>query len=359
MKTMADYINMNSFRAVFYPFVPLYAAVISVRNFLFDKNIFKSSKAKAKVISVGNLTVGGSGKTPLVLYVSSLLQKNNRKVGVLSRGYGRKTRGYLLVSDGKEIKASVEDCGDEIYLTVSECNVPAAVSENRVKGAELLIKDTGVDSIVLDDAFQHRWIYRDINLLIIEPKIFTCTDFFSRTLLPTGNMREGFGAVKRADAVVLNRKFSLKSNVPDKYSALLSGKKVFDAHYKSVGFVDVKTQIFYPIGDFEGQKSLVVCGVANPQSFLNALKQNNISTLNNLIFKDHKKYFEKEIDKIRKEFYSVNAHSVITTHKDAVKLAQYADQLDDIDIYYLKIEMEFDNGKEFDDFIINKINNCS
>lgn len=359
MKTLADYINMNILRAVLYPFVPVYAAVVSFRNFLFDKGIFKSRKADAKVISVGNLTVGGSGKTPLVLYISSLLQKNRRKVGVLSRGYGRKTKGYLLVSDGNEIKSSVENCGDEIYLTVSECNVPAAVSENRVKGADLLINDTGVDTIVLDDAFQHRWIYRDVDLLIIEQKFLLCAQMIKRTLLPTGDLRESFKSVKRADAIIINRKFSSKSELPDSFKTAVSGKKVFTAHYKSVGFVDVKTQLFYPITDFEGQKSLVVCGVANPSSFLNALKQNNISTLNNLIFKDHKKYCNKEISKIRKEFYSVNAHSVITTHKDAVKLAQFSEQLDDIDIYYLKIEMEFDKGKEFDDFVINKINNCS
>ena len=359
MKTIVDYINMNSLRVLLYPFVPLYSFVVSVRNFLFDKGIFKVKKVLAKVISVGNLTVGGSGKTPLVLYISSLVRGQKRKVGVLSRGYGRKTKGYLLVSDGNEIKTGVDDCGDEIYLTVMECNVPAAVSENRVNGAELLIRDTGVDTIVLDDAFQHRWIYRDVNLLIIEQKFLMCAEKFNCTLLPTGNMREKFSSVNRADAVIINRKFSEKAEIPEKYNSCFSGKKIFTAHYKSVGFVDVKTHSFYPISDFEGQKSLVVSGVANPHSFLNALKQNNISTLNNLIFKDHKKYCDKEIQKIRKEFYAVNAHSVITTHKDAVKLAQFSNQLDDIDIFYLKIEMEFDNGKEFDNFIINKIINCS
>ena len=342
-----------------YPFVPGYAFVVALRNFLFDIGFFKSRKTGAKVISVGNLTVGGSGKTPLTVYLSNLLNRKNRKVGVLSRGYGRKTKGYILVSDGKEMKTSVEDCGDEIYLTVMECNVPAAVSEDRVKGADALIKDTSVDTIVLDDAFQHRWIYRDLDLLIMEQKFLLCTEKFNCTLLPTGNLREGFDSVKRADAIILNRKFSEKSEIPVRFNDYFKNKKIFTAHYKSVGFFDVKTHSFYPISDFAGQKSLVVCGIANPHSFLNALKQNNISTLDNLLFKDHKKYCGKEVQKIRKEFYSVNAHSVITTHKDAVKLAQFSDQLDDIDIYYLKIEMEFDEKEDFDDFVINKINNCS
>lgn len=351
--------DLKYLRILLFPFVPAYAMVIAVRNYLFDKGIFKSRKAEAKIISVGNLTVGGSGKTPLVIYVSNLLNSKKRKVGVLSRGYGRKTSGYLLVSDGKEIKSSVEDCGDEIYLTVMECNVPAAVSENRVDGANKLVKEAGVEAIVLDDAFQHRWIYRDLDLLIVEQKFLICGKRSSFYMLPTGDMREGFSSASRADAVILNRKFSSKSDIPEKFNKFFESKKVFTAHYKPVGFADVKTHSFYPISEFEGQKSLVVCGIANPYSFLNALKQNNISTLDNLIFKDHKKYCDKEIQKIRKEFYSVNAHSVITTHKDAVKLAQFSEQLDDIDIYYLKIELEFDDKKEFDEFVINKISNCS
>jgi tetraacyldisaccharide 4'-kinase len=351
--------NLKILRVLLYPFVPVYALVVSIRNFLFNRGIFKSRKTAAGVISVGNLNVGGSGKTPLVLYLCGILTKQKKKTGVLSRGYGRKTKGYLLVSDGKEIKTPVEDCGDEIFLTVSECNVPAAVSENRVQGAGKLIADTGVDTIVLDDAFQHRWIFRDIDLLIIEQKFLFCVEKFNCTLLPTGNMREGFSSIKRADAVVINRKFSKKKEIPTRFARFFENKKVFTACYKSVGFIDVKTRAFYPIGEFAGQKSLVVSGVANPHSFLNALKQSNISTLHTLIFKDHKKYSEKEIQKIRKEFYAVNAHSVITTHKDAVKFAQFSEQLDDIDLYYLKIVMDFDNGKEFDEFIINKINNCS
>jgi tetraacyldisaccharide 4'-kinase len=350
---------MKLLRILLLPFVPVYTLIILIRNYLFDRGIFKSRKVNAKIISTGNLNVGGSGKTPLVIYISNLLKTKNIKGGVLSRGYGRKTKGYLLVSDGNEIKTTVEQSGDEIYLTVDECNVPAGVSENRVQGASRLISDTGVEAIVLDDAFQHRWIYRDIDLLIIEQKFLTCNEELSHLLLPTGNLREGFSSIERADAVIINRKFSEKSEIPAQFDKYLKNKKVFFAHYKSVGFVDVKRRSFYKISDFEGQKSLVVCGIAKPFSFLNALKQNNISTLNNLIFKDHKRYCEKEVQKIRKEFYSVNAHSVITTHKDAVKLVQFSKQLDDIDIYYLKIELEFDDKNEFDNFIINKINTSS
>ena len=157
---------MTLLKIILYPLVPLYAALVNLRNWLFDREIFKAKKVDAKIISVGNITVGGSGKTPMVIYLTNLLKKENRKVGVLSRGYGRKSSGYVLVANDKNILTTVDQCGDEVFHTAEECNVPAAVSENRVRGAKKMIEDTSVDTIVLDDAFQHRWIYRDINLLI-------------------------------------------------------------------------------------------------------------------------------------------------------------------------------------------------
>ncbi len=162
---------MKILRLIFLPLVPVYAVVIAVRNFLFDKKIFKCKPVKAKVISVGNITVGGSGKTPTVIYITSLLKKSEKKTGVLSRGYRRKSSGYVLVSDGKEFFTSVDKSGDEIYHTVLDCQVPAAVCENRVEGAEKFINDTGIDTLVLDDAFQHRWIKRDFDIVFLEFRI--------------------------------------------------------------------------------------------------------------------------------------------------------------------------------------------
>ncbi len=131
---------MKFIKLILTPLVPLYGVIIYIRNLFFDKSVFKTKKVNANIISIGNITVGGSGKTPLVIYVTNLLKNSGYKVGVLSRGYGRKSRGYKLVSKGDEILTSVEDCGDEIYHTALECNVAAAVSENRVNGAKKLIE---------------------------------------------------------------------------------------------------------------------------------------------------------------------------------------------------------------------------
>ncbi|MCX6151473.1 MAG: tetraacyldisaccharide 4'-kinase [Ignavibacteriales bacterium] len=344
-------------RIISFPLIPVYKWIILFRNIFFEKEIFTSHKVEAKVISVGNIVVGGSGKTPAVIYITNLLKIAGIKVGVLSRGYGRKSKGFQLVSDGKDILCDVTTCGDELILTAMECKVPAAACESRVEGAQKLIKQTGVNTIILDDAFQHRWIKRDLDILIFDQMFLSKPGGMDQNLLPTGLMREPFSSIKRADAIIINRKFSDYFPIPSVLIPVFGGKKIFNAYYKTTGIVDVKNHQFYKAEEFHGQKSLVVSGIARPSSFLNALKQYNIDVTNQLIFQDHKHYAEKEIQLIRKKFYSTNANSVITTAKDAVKLTEFSKELDDIDIYYLKIELEIDNKEEFEKLILENINN--
>ncbi len=347
---------MNLLRFILLPLAPVYGFIINIRNLFFDKNIFKAVGVNSKVISVGNLTVGGSGKTPMVIYLVELLKSVNKKVGVLSRGYGRTSIGYLLVSDGKKMLSTVDQSGDEMYHTAIETKVPAAVCERRVQGAKRLIKDAGIDTIVLDDAFQHRWIHRDLDLLIIEQDFFNSSDSLIHSYLPVGIMREGFKSINRSDAVILNRKFSGNEEVPENRKNYLKDKRIFTCFYKAVEFVDVIRNIHYTIEEFNGQKGLIVSGIANPESFLKVLKQTGVEINNQIIFKDHKEYTLKDVQQIRKKFYSTNSHSVITTEKDAVKLTKFSREFDDIDIFYLKIKLWMDDEESFKQYLINKIN---
>jgi tetraacyldisaccharide 4'-kinase len=342
---------MKLLKIILLPTVPLYAFIIWARNYLFEKKIFKSIKVNADVISVGNVTIGGSGKTPVTIYMTELLKQKGIKVGVLSRGYGRKSSGFILVSDGNEIFSTVDESGDEIYHTVIDCKVPAAVCADRVKGANKLISETGVNTIVLDDAFQHRWIERDLNIVVIEQKFLTEENFFINSLLPTGSMREPFSSLKRADAVIINRKFTQTKTIPKKFTKSFKGKKIFNGFYKAIGFFDLKNKTHLGLDEFEGQKSLVVSGVAKPFSFLNVLSQTKVDTENKLIFRDHKIYTHRDVQKIRKAFYATNSYSVVTTEKDAVKLIKFSRELDDIDIYYLKIKFQIDDEDSFNSFI--------
>ena len=347
---------MENLRVILFPFVPVYAAIIRLRNWFFDKNIFKTKRVNAKIISVGNINVGGSGKTPLVIYLADFLKSEKKKVGVLSRGYRRKSSGYKLVCDGEKILSSVDESGDEMFHTVLECKVPAAVSENRLEGAERLINETGINIILLDDAFQHRWIHRDINILIFEQRFLNETNFPNHFLLPAGNLRENFDSVKRADIVVINRKFTEEKKIPGNLEKYFNNKSVVTCYYKAIGFVDMRRGTEHGLQEFEGQKSLVVAGIANPVSFLNILGQTKVDTQNKLIFVDHKDYSFKEVQRIRKEFYVTNSYSVVTTQKDAVKLMKFAKELDDIDVFYLKIELKFDEEDKFRNFILNHLN---
>ncbi len=344
---------LDTIKILLFPIVPIYAIAIRLRNAFFDKGLYKTEKVNAKVISIGNITVGGSGKTPTVIYVTKLLKENSIKVGILSRGYMRNTKGYLFVSDGKEMFHGVEDCGDEIYLASQECKVPAAVSERRVEGARKLLDKVQLQAIVLDDAFQHRWIYRDVDILLFDQRFLQKTNKMEQHLLPSGQMREGFKAINRADLVIVNRKFSEKKPIPERLKKFFENVPLFHAFYKATEIVDVKTNEAFTLEEFQGQKSLVVSGIARPFSFLKILEENNIDIRHRLLFPDHKYYTEKEVQKIRKEFYTTNSYSVLTTQKDAVKLSQYSRELDDIDIYFLKIEIDFEEKEKFNKAILD------
>lgn len=347
---------MTFLKILLTPFVPVYALLVSLRNLFFDKSFFKTKKVNTKVVSVGNLTIGGSGKTPFVIYLTNLLKKSGFKPSVLSRGYGRKTSGYLLVSKSGELLTEVQNCGDEIYQTVLECKVSAAVCENRVEGANKLLNDTETDVIVLDDGFQHRWIDRDLDIVLFDQKFLLDNSLLNQSLLPLGIMRESFNSLNRADIIIINRKFCKETN-----NALIErfrnyDKPVFTAYYKANSFVDMTRKTEYSLEEFNGQDSLVISGIANPASFLSILKDVGVNTNNKIIFRDHKNYTLKEVQQIRREFYKTNSHSVVTTEKDAVKLLQFSKEFDDIDIFYLKISLCMDDEESFKRYLSEKLN---
>jgi len=348
---------LNIIKILLAPTAVLFALLIKIRNWLFDVNIFKAQKVDSKIISIGNLTVGGSGKTPAVIATINILKSAGVPVGLLSRGYGRRSKGYLLVSRGDGNIIPVNLCSDEMYLVTDECQVPSAVSERRAAGAQNLLNDIDLDVIVLDDAFQHRWISRDLDIVMCDQRFLMKTRMMDQYPLPLGLMREPFSSLERADIIILNRKFTEKKSLPEKIQKYLKNKKTFDGHYEASGIFDLKTHIKYDIEEFQGQDSLVVCGIARPYSFLNVLEKSGININNKMLFPDHKDYTLREVQSIRKKFYDTNSFSVLATQKDAVKLTNFARELDDIDIYYLKIELKIDKEESFIKEVLSVINN--
>lgn len=347
---------MKIISIILLPFSLIYSFIMQIRNILFDKQIFKSVKVPVKVISVGNLHVGGTGKTPTVIYLVEYFKKFGFKPAVLSRGYKRKSKGYVLVSDGFCLNKDIDKVGDEIYLTSKETNCAAAVCEKKIIGAKNLIKDVSPDIIILDDGFQHRWLHRDTDIVLLDVNYFFKSDIKQNLVLPSGYLRESFSGIKRADIVIINHKFKkvnrqiLQEKI--KENKYLKNKLILNAFYRVDNIIDLKFDKTYTIEEFEGQKALAVTGIANPESFFDILEKNKLAIIDKLQFSDHKNYTREEVEMIRNKFYSTNSTCVITTQKDFVKLCKFQEELDDIDFFYIKIKLQLEDAEKLNKILI-------
>ncbi|OCX51749.1 tetraacyldisaccharide 4'-kinase [Mucilaginibacter sp. PPCGB 2223] len=334
------------------PFSWPYALVIIIRNLCYDAGLFKSQGFDIPVISVGNLDVGGAGKSPMTEYLIRLL-KGDHKLATLSRGYGRKTQGFLTAS----ATATATESGDEpAQFKHKFPDITVAVCEKRVAGIEHL-KDNH-DLIILDDAYQHRAVKPGLNILLFDySRIFE-----PHFLLPAGNLREPFAGRKRADAIVVTkcpmdltdiRKERIKTRIKP-----FAGQQLFFAGIsytalhglngdKSNRVIDDETTVF------------LLSGIANPKPLVNHL-QKQAKQLIHHNYPDHHPYTLKNITKLADGFKACSAQKklVITTEKDAQRLGEQALQtiVKQLDILVLPIQVEFlENGQQFDQIIKNYV----
>jgi tetraacyldisaccharide 4'-kinase len=276
------------------PLTPIYGAVMSTRNTLYDHHVLRTSALQAPVISVGNLSTGGSGKTPFVILLGELLKARGIRFDVLSRGYGRKTRGPLLVDPGGQPR----EFGDEPLLIVRRLNVPVVVGERRYEAGQLVEAKVGPEIHVLDDGFQHRRLARDFD---IEP----------------------LRSLRRADAVVLT-----SGAAPEAFP--LAGKIVWRLRR---GIALQKTDPNIPA------RPLVFCGIARPQNFLLQLRAAGIDPAAQAFFRDHHAYMENDIRDLLQLKQRSDAGGFITTEKDAVNLGGYLTALAPLTVIPVKMEL--------------------
>ncbi len=322
------------------PFSILYAIGIGIRNFLFDKKINKSIEFDLPVIGVGNLAVGGQGKTPLVEY---LLELTNEifKTGVLSRGYKRKTKGFKMV----EKNSTASDCGDEpLQIKIKFQEAMVSVCEDRATGIPLMLAVDELDLILLDDAFQHRWVKPGLNILLSDFN----TPFFNDALLPAGNLRENKNAYRRADVIIFTRCRSYPDqSVRKNYLKNIPGidaSKVFFAGLEYGNLVQFftgkKKQL--PINDFKNV--LLVCGIAKPKYLTDYLNSKGIK-FQSLLFSDHHDFTEGDLKNIVSAYEKLNDVNavIITTEKDAMRLLKFKNNsaLPQNHLYTLPIKMKF------------------
>lgn len=317
-------------RLILSPFALVYTIIISIRNLLFDIGVFKTQKVNTNVISVGNISVGGTGKTPVVEYLIRYLQNYGLKVAVVSRGYKRKSKGLLIVSDGITINDDPIQSGDEpVQISKKFPEVIVIVSENKYEAAKLATEKFNANVILLDDGFQHRKLHRDFDIVIVDnskPKL----DYFP---LPLGYAREPICSLKRADFILFSdnqNDNNLVNNYYDKPYALFTFLST-----KFISIFDEKTILKEELCD---KKCYAFCGIGKPDSFYKSLIKNEIVVKKFKKFPDHHIYSETEIDKIILDFTENDCDLLITTEKDAVKLSKFKMKFKNVPIYYLEIE---------------------
>ena len=303
-----------------------YGVITKTRNFFYDKGILKTYKVNAKVISIGNMTTGGVGKTPVALSIAKYYRDKGEKVAVITRGYGGElsNKKVNLISNGADLFYNSKEAGDEAYLLatqLSECAV--LTSKDRVKAAQYAINELDATVIILDDAFQYRRIHRDKNILLVDSEMM----FGNEKLLPAGPLREGLEGFNRVNKLLIMNKSSDATRANK--IAKIMGKK-----FKCNSFVcsAVPDKIYnIKTGDSlaTGETVTMLCAIGQPKQFLNFIQQ-DFEVIDQRIFDDHHAYIKSDISDIK--------GNILTTEKDAVKLAKF-----DMDnIFALKLKTEFD-----------------
>ncbi|MDX6747747.1 tetraacyldisaccharide 4'-kinase [Polaribacter sp. PL03] len=324
---------MKVLRFLLFPFAVLYDFVTRIRNFFFDVGIFKVTSFKIPVIIVGNLSVGGTGKTPQIEYLIRLL-KNNFKTAVLSRGYKRETEGFVLLNKNH----SAADVGDEPLQYFKKFNdISIAVDANRVEGITSLIKNKKPDVVLLDDAFQHRKVKGSFYILLTKYADLFVDDF----LLPTGNLRESRQGANRADVILVTKcpyNLSKKNQDSIKLKLRKFNKEVF---FTSISYADkVLGSKEISTLDLVNLDVLLITGIANPAPLINYLESLKVK-FHHLKYADHHHFSSNEITAIKKKFDDMKLPKIIlTTEKDYVRLQDHIN-----DLYYLPIETSFLNNE--------------
>ena len=303
-----------------------YGYCAELKNYLYDTEKLKPKRVNAFVISVGNLTTGGVGKTPVVAEIAKYLKSKNKKVAIVSRGYGGKlsNKNINVISDGEKIYYGAKLAGDEPYWLAKMTGCVVITSKNRYEASKFAVENFGINYIILDDGFQHRKLHRDLDIILVD----SVKKFGNEHLLPAGPLRENVKSVKRADKIIVVSKNTEHSEAED---YVLNLKKIYD---KDVYLCKIEPDIVYNIstGEKLGEKSKItaVCAIGQPEQFYNFLKNYELDAT--VTFDDHHIYVEDDLKNIK--------GCIVTTEKDAVKMKSFG--LDNIFALRLKCDVEIE-----------------
>lgn len=327
---------MSILRLFLYPLSLIYGAFVIARNVLFDIKILRTYKSSVPVISVGNITTGGTGKTPFVIFLAELLLNLGKSVCVISRGYGRKSEGLIVGFDGKNMLEDFASVGDEMSMTIERFKrftekFFALSDSNRVRAVKYAESEFKPDVILLDDAYQHRYIQRDLDIVIVSAGQNTLP---YKTLIPSGNLREPYACLCRSGLIVRNYKFAgCNENYPlntvPEIRVCYEVEDIFDEHGNSP--------------DDNLKDIIAISGIADNKSFSNALKQNGYNVIRLFEFRDHHPYTNQDVDSILSQ--SADGGVFVTTEKDFIKLKKIANFTGKRKLYYLKLNIKCDSER--------------
>lgn len=321
-----------------------YNALTVVRNKFYDKKIFRSYGSGAYVVSVGNLTTGGVGKTPFTIEAAKYFLSKNKKVAIISRGYGAKLSNNEpnLISDGSGSQFMASVAGDEPVMLSNNCKGAYVVTcKSRIKAEKYLMDTFKPEVIILDDAFQHRKIKRDLDILLVDAK----NKFGNGNVLPAGPLRENLASVKRADKiVVVNKGYNTEKTL--KFCDFLKKK-----YEKDIYLCKIVPEGIYGINNHvkleKGSKIMAFSAIGQPSGFYDFLKQ-DYQLIAVLEFEDHHIYDRNDVAKIIEYAQEENVDSIVTTEKDAVKLIDVIQDIEmPINFYVLKLKSYMDVKEVF------------
>ena len=300
-----------------------------LRVLLYDWGWFAQRRLPVPVLSVGNLTLGGTGKTPVVIALTEWLLAQGKRVAVLSRGYRRSsTDPRLLVSDGERLLVGPNEAGDEPFLIAQRCpKALVAVGADRYQLGDWVLHRFPVDCLVLDDGFQHLGLYRDVNLLLVD-----ATDGEGlAALVPAGRLREPLQAAARATAIVVTRA-DAPAQVADighrLKGAIGTMPDPIQVVFRPECLLSVKTGALQPLSWSKGKTALLCSGVGHAGSFHSLVEQIGLKVLDEIVYADHHTYTSQDVERVRARASELQAELIVTTEKDACKLAallQHAD----------------------------------
>ncbi len=321
----------------------IYYLGLRVIQLLYRVKILRKVKLKARVISVGNLTVGGTGKTAAVERIARLLQEKGKRVAILSRGYKSQVAGrrsqVTVVSDGKEVLLSVREAGDEPYLLAQNLSrVPVVIGKNRIRSAAYAKANFNTETFILDDGFQYQGLERDLDILLID----SLNPFGNGLLLPRGILREPLRSLKRADLFILTRTDQAENikALEEKIGRINPFAPILGSIHAPCFLEDLKSKKRFALGFIENKEILALSSIAHPESFEETLKNLRAIIMKRLRYPNHYPYTKGDLKEIT---LKARGCLIVTTQKDGVRLEPL---LENESILVLRIELKITKGQE-------------